>query len=920
MSNFAHSLTGAHICLRCRLRFPTPIAQLSSHVRLPGTVPQGRSFSVQPNRSQELGHIDDSSPNAQFLSGNPSSFLAGSSYENDDIKLPSDGDRKRHLTDTGIYIKRPRIYSRRALGVDTLGKPAEVLRLPDVAPRASEYSWWDIRREGDEGDESPTPTEPLTSSDILQRVTSERGLVSASRVKENIERLKREWLSTLTQPDLPPSESDCYELGRKVHDGFTVKQLLDYINEAGTTLSTSLTDLNNPFRSALLIRSERRAGVTPFPGNTVKRLQALSAESRNRPGQRSSKTCTRNSLVYERQDPNVPIKYLLVDKILRQYWNIRSKEELESAGEVDVHIPGAYLELINSHERNGLLRVANEFDAKIDVLKAESILRITANHATCVSTLKFLSLMLDEVAYHETFLGELGNSVSTAVNYRTLLNDRLLREVEKLSNTAIRWNTPTRAHLAEASPNKLLIYYLKNSGNSLAKAKMFLKQSLRPTRDIATSVYLNSDPSTLANLISVPVETGWSLPLTDSGVAWARKSDPSHERRNRGQTMEHESTAPVLQETLTAIMRQFRLPDARERREDRFDLDSKSWQSRPCRELSVSFGRLLYPLGDNTSKGKRGAFVGQLTGHRVFSTEVPGIRRTLELQEVRMFEVQEQLCVRMNAARENTENTLEQESLPDLELRLRYQPGEEEAHLETVRLILEEKQADLLLPHEHVDLRFATQKYLTAEENIDPRILKFVKSIDFRNWGFSLDDRPQILTVGIPQQVLRPDKVARQGNDCEKLIDYSLGSIERRAVAYGRPSQGEGEQQFQISLAAIEKGPLGGRRQELRLFEDGRVSKQAVTGLYLSARRIVEGLRAESRGEVKPASPKSLRRMKQVVMGYRGTKKGKNMILWRRSNVVRRRLTDIPFRRRGFLDGEFRRGPPIRATATLKRT
>ncbi|KAL9001897.1 MAG: hypothetical protein Q9188_005157 [Gyalolechia gomerana] len=824
------------------------------------------------------------------------SVTALRTYENDDIKLPTDADIiKRRPTDAGTYIKRARLYSKRALGVTTLGKPAEVLRLQDAAPRSSEGRWWLMQAQGDE---SPNATESLTSSDILERVTSERGLVSAARAKENIERLKREWLSTLKQPALPPSESDCYELGRRMHDGFTMKQLLDYMREISIAVSTDLIDLNNPFRSALLTRSEWRTGVTPFPGKTVKRFQTLSAGSRDQQKSGSRKTYTRNILCHENQGSKVPYKYVLVNKIMRQCWNIRPREELESVGEVDVQIPEAYLELINSHERNGLHRVANEFDAKIDVSKAGSILRITANQATCVSTLKFLSLILDEAACYKMSLREQSNSVSTAVNYRTLLNDRLLREVERLSSTVIRWSRPTSAHVAEASPENLSIYYLKNSGKSFVDAKMFLEQSLRPTRDIATRVYFHTEQSTFANSIFVPVETGRSLPLTDSAVAWARKSNPSRESHNRGQSVNVELKENVFNKPLTAIRRQLRVPDVWERLKDRFDSDSEIWQSSPFRELSVSFGRLLYPSGDITPKKKPDALVDQLSGHHVFSTEVPGIRRTLELREIRIIEVQDQLCVRMNAVRKKTDNALEEESLPDLELRLTFQPGDQQAHLESVRLILEEKQADLMLPHEQADLRFVTQTYLATKEKIDPRILKFVESSNLHKWRFDQHDRSQILTISIPQQVLFPDQSASQENDFEKLIDYSLGSIERRSIGYGRPTQGRGEQQFQLWLANIDNGPIGGRRQELRLFEDRAlkfVPESAVKGLYASARRIVEDLRVESRAEVKPTSKKSLKRKRRIIMGYAGTKRGRQGIVWRRyNNIVRRRFADLP--------------------------
>lgn len=509
------------------------------------------------------------------------------------------------------------------------------------------------------------------------------------------------------------------------------------------------------------------------------------------------------------------------------------------------------------------------------------------------------------------------NPVLSRANYRTCLNDRLLREVERLSSTVIRWSRLTRNHAAKASPehvsfpangssqrlnvSKLLIYYLKNSGKSFVDAKTFIERSLKPTRDVATGVYYDRDQSTLANLRSAPVETGRSLPLSDSGVTWARKCSPIHEIHSGDQKVKHESKGLIAKETMAAIWRQLRVSSALKRVKARSDPGCEFWQPNPFRELSVSFGRLLYPPDEIVSKKVPGTLEDRLTGHHVFCTEVPGIRRALEHREIRIIQVQEELCVRMTATRRSTANATEQKSLPDLELRFRSQSEDQQVRLESVNLILEEKQADLLLPHEQADLRFTTRTYLTMKEKFDPRILNFVESGNFHKWGIHQHDRSQILAIGIPQQFLSPDKNARQENDPEKLVDYSFESIEHRSIAYGRPDQGRGERQFQSSLATIDNGPLGGRRQEFRLFEDlalesvpePAVNHSAIKALYVSAHRIVEDLRVETRLEVKSESPKSVKRKRKIAMGYRG-ERSQQAILRRQSNVVRRRLTDVP--------------------------
>ncbi|KAL8719953.1 MAG: hypothetical protein Q9225_003101 [Loekoesia sp. 1 TL-2023] len=884
---------------------------------------QHRRFSIQPQRPQEHARIDDSFTNEQDVHEHSASFPADNTFQKDDIKLPNDAQTRKQATNAGFYFKRARLYSRDPLGVTTLGKPAEVLRVQDSSPRSSERKWWLMQAEGDQ---SPSTMEPLTSSDILERVTSERGLISPARARENIEALKQEWLSGLKEPDLAPQESECYDLGKRLHDGFTARQLHRYANEAIGSVSTDLTDLNKPFRSALLVRSEWRAGITPFPSDAAQRLLSLAADPESAEGTPSKNTFTLSSVRRERRRSQYPIKYIMVNQIMRQCWNIKPREELESVGEVDIQIPETYLELITSHERHILRQVTEEYDAKIDFLKIEPILRITANQATCVSTLKLLSMVLDEVACYEMPLGEDGDSDSKTVNHRSLLNDRLLREVEKLSNTVMRWAGSEN----QLMPSKLLIYYLKNSGRSLEDAKSFIKQSLGPIHSRVTGAFFGGSKPMASKLTSVPVEVGQSLLLTDRGVAWARKSSTSNETINYGQNVIQPPEDYVPSSALKAVGRHVQASSVW-RRLKKDDFDRSFWSSTPFQESSAVFGRLLYPAKDVTSKKKPHTLLEELTGHRIFTTEVPSIRRSLELREVKILKIEEELRIRMHAITKINVKGIEIVNLPDLELRFDMRYQEQKVVLKSVRLILEEKQADLLLPHEQVDLRFATQTYIMAKAEPDPRILQFVESSSLDKWGIDQFNTSQVLTIGIPHQILAADHDSQQADDPETLINYSVSSIERRSIGYGRPAQPPGTRQFDLSLSSIRAGPIRGRRQEFRFFDDralefiadsmiekdGKKEEKTslVNGLYACARTIIEYLRVESRGKVRPVSKKSLKRVRQIMMGFKGTKRGRSAIMRRQSTVVRRRLTDSPLdsdKAEGSAAGRSRRGLLVR--------
>ncbi|KAL9599362.1 MAG: hypothetical protein Q9219_003895 [cf. Caloplaca sp. 3 TL-2023] len=914
MSNYLPTLDQAHICLRCLVR-PTLTKAWSTRIlRSQPTELEHRTFTAQTQKPQEDSLIQNTATGEQGSFHNSYSFAVGGAYEKDSIRLPND---VRKAPVPGYYFKSLVRYSSDALGITTLGKPAEVLRVQESPSRPVTSKWWLMQAEGEE---SLPSTEPLTSMDIMERVISNRGFVNPAKARENIEELRQEWLSSLKEPHLPPRQSDCYELGVRMHEGFTIKQLLSYINEFVISESTGLTDLNKSFTSALLTRSAWRAGITVFPGNAAQRLHSIAENMGNRRRVSLQTVISESALVYESRHSKDPPKYHLINKIMRRCWNIKPREELESVGEVDIEIPETHLRLISDHERDILRQTTNEYDVQINFSKLEPILRITASQGTCISTLKLLSLVLDEVACHEMPLENSRVLGGALMNYRTLFNDGLLREIERLSSTMIRWAQPVRA--ANANSDTLLFYYLRSSKKSLEDAQRFLEQSLRPTYGKATGVFYGGTHPTAPTLTSVPVETGQSLPLTERGVAWARRISFHRGKTNLGQNTEKRPEDYLPSGALTAVSRHIESSTAW-RKLEKVGFNHVSWQSPLFQESSVALGRLLYAATDAPSNRPTQVSSKELNSHRVFTTELPGIRGSLESREVKILKVEEELYVRMRATGQVDGEALEIGDLPPLELRFEIRNREQKHDLKSVRLILEEKQADLLLPHEQVDLRFTTQTYIKAQAKADPRILSFIESSDLERWSDNDFDIPQILHIGIPRRLLNLGSQPPAVGNSEASVDYSVAQIERRSISAGRPAQPPGRRQFDLSFSSIYGGPIQGRRQEFRFFDSRALEfvpeattrkageeaqkRSLVDGLYMCAQDIIARLRVEARQKVKPESKKSQKREKKIIMGFKGAKGGREEVLRRRSTVVRRRFTDSPIE-----PGEQRGRRPIR--------
>ena len=482
---------------------------------------------------------------------------------------------------------------------------------------------------------------------------------------------------------------------------------------------------------------------------------------------------------------------------------------------------------------------------------------------------------------------------------------------------------------------KLLVYYLKNSGKSYKDARRLFEQMLGSVRSRDTSAFYGGTKPAAVKLTATPIEVGQSLPLIERGLAWARKTSASNGKVNRGGDRDQPLEDYVPSSALKAIRRQFQASKCwRTLKKDRFD--SSFWKPTPFQQSSAVFGRLLYPAKDAPLAKGLQISSDEFTGHRAFSTEVPGIRRSLERREVKIFKVAEEFRVRMNGAPTLFTKGTRIANIPDLELRFDVQ-HQEHVQLKDVRLILEDKQADLLLPHEPVDLRFATQIYISAKTQPDPRILEFIKSGNIDKWDPDQNNISHVLTVDLPRRILSPSENLEQADGAEIPINYSIASVERQSIGSARPAQPPGTTQFDLSLSHIHAGPIRGQRQEFCIFDDRALEiipdlitekdsqkqdkSSLINCLYTCARDIIGRLRVGSRGEVRPVSKKSLKRTRQIKMGFRGSKKGLDAIERRRSTIVRRRLTDVPLSNRkaeAFTFGRLRQRARIRKVQAAK--
>lgn len=425
------------------------------------------------------------------------------------------------------------------------------------------------------------------------------------------------------------------------------------------------------------------------------------------------------------------------------------------------------------------------------------------------------------------------------------------------------------------------------------------------------------------NLTSIPIEVGQGLPLQDRGTAWTRQVYSSDKKTHQREGLTQQPLEFRMSQALKDIDRHIQ-PSFSSGRIGTSQPSSGFWWTAPNQELSAIVGRILYPTKSTPSEKSPESFLDEISSQRTLFTDLPSIRRTVETREFKMT-INNELYIRLSAAAEPTSEDSGSASLPDLELRfntfLDESRGMHTVAFKGVRLILENKQADLLLPHEQADLRFEMQKYVNGKEEADPRILEFVKSSNLVATEVDEIETPQVLTLSIPQGILYPGQ--QQTNDSENSIDYSPTIIERRCTLQHRPGLQSRNRQADLSFSSVDAGLIGGRRQEIRYFDDRRMKNNAelvmkkegekqakdstVKALFRSAIGMIRSLGIEPEGHHGPHSKRSSRRMRRVSQGRQGTAIGQEMLArpfvarvprgvdarrLDRNTVVRRQVTD----------------------------
>ena len=445
------------ICLRCQYRLSLRQRHRPSR-RWPTGYPQHlQRFATGVGLQQEPSSALDVAPDDDIIGRVPirysSKVLPSNQHYRHEIGPPPTKD---------------------SIGFNVLGEPAEVLILHDKTRRFElESALARIRASGP--DEDPN-AEIISSSEMLQKMDAERGLIDLDEVCENIESIKALWMATRKSSG---STSAYSKLAIKLQQGFTRQQLGAYLDRARNDLGARADsfDLDADFSSTSYARSSwKPLGKIP-PGAEKTRAPKLleivlengnqddlskEAPSRIAPAEESavekdlSEDAASRKQVLQSPSSGGARKKALVSSILRECWNFRPRGHESPLGQLDIRLRAPDLQLLLNHskslvnlrlrpqtlillaERDIMKLISKSYDSKVEAWPQAPIVRITSEYDNCVDVIKILrstikNIKVSTVNLNDDLVSGLGSNSA-----RGKLDNAVLGQLEKYTNTLVK--------------------------------------------------------------------------------------------------------------------------------------------------------------------------------------------------------------------------------------------------------------------------------------------------------------------------------------------------------------------------------------------------------------------------------------------------------------------------------------------------
>ncbi|SLM35597.1 Zinc finger, C2H2 [Lasallia pustulata] len=743
----------------------------------------------------------------------------------------------------------------------------------------------------------------LSPSEILDTLAAERGIIDSEGVCQNIQSLKDTWLSKLEGTCTLPTDAQYNELAKALLDGFTLPQLETYLASTKLFDKPQSESLPKRYSSVDCILYPWVPGSTPFPAGALSRLDPTSPTTLKYQAGLIPGAANENLHLTEKQ--------AVVGTILRRAWSLRTKEELQSVGELDMQIQPLHFDLLLNHRTDIFRRLSQRYEAKIDVARSRHLIRLSADYATCTELSKLVVFLLENIRHDELDLTPLRSS-SPDSQYKTAFNqvqsDKVLFErIEKITSTVIQEDgeegfgtTKRRKKDSAIESIKVHIFSLGPETVDADDARRLLIQSRKPVERKEMQLIF-SPPTAISTAVPCPIQPGDSLAWFERDTSWSRLRNPLWKSHLAPIKQDFEADCLVAgngtQNYSKAINQFLGLVNLGSPTlgagSGEFTTESK-WRPQVQSHTSALFGQVLFPSGEARAFTRSQAYQNGTgnSGHSfiqcpilgcnhkyaserqlhkhfkqhhscqhlledadgVFSTVIPeyiqddvddtdsqlprqknssSIRKRVEFNWTLMTDISNlvsllsspkltfdkrtsEIVVRLSPSLQPTLETLDKMALPSLELWIRIDENTKTIHLWKSRLVVAERESDLLLPDKGVDIRFAAQSYLESANQLDPSIFDFVQNSNLNIWGTSRIQTPANLKLSVPRRALRADSTAAGlpalDNNGEIPVEYVFAGLDHRSQLRFQ------YEDVEMTCTTIEAGQTGGRRTEVRLL------------------------------------------------------------------------------------------------------
>lgn len=470
--------------------------------------------------------------------------------------------------------------------------------------------------------------------------------------------------------------------------------------------------------------------------------------------------------------------------------------------------------------------------------------------------LKLLQYILENIKRAELSLPGGGpKHTKQTAELSILLNQPLLEQIEQLTSTIIKTPSSTRMegdpekvstslnnNRPELIVRKLVVYYLGPSDGDFEDVRRLILQALEPAATRETQVQwagpFNAEGLSAEGVIRYPVDVGTGLPLNERSTEWSRWSSGTEKRSGHNLNAEYPLVASgskstqhsnnIMLSRATASASSFLYKEVQGEvltAGQKPGSLASCWDTKLRHNTSAIFGQVLYPLDVPAKQDIQQ----QIRSRREFLTTVPRLRQFLMEMGSTNMKQHEELFIRLIPSHLSASETVSAKDLPDLDIRIAINTESQTISLRSVRLIVRERQSDVLLPDELMDLRLVVESYLPASKQVDQRILDFVEASNLDILGQDRLKTPASLTISIPPHAIRSR--ARTSNAAldpgsEVQVNYIFAGLSHRSFLQDEYLK------YCLEYSTIEAGRTGGRRDELRLSLPETVHSDNTTEVF----------------------------------------------------------------------------------------